>query len=196
MSSALLSVIGFALVATISPGGATSLATASGAQFGFRRSLPLLAGISVGLGTLVGAVAGGLGAVVFAWSPMQLLLRIIGSAYLLCLAWMISRMSAPHAGSSSPPTGFISGFMLLWVNPKGWTMALAAAAAYADLADNPVALGLILCFVFGAAAIFSMVIWCIGGLWLARRLTQPWQWRCLNLGLAMLLALSVIPMWL
>jgi threonine/homoserine/homoserine lactone efflux protein len=196
MNGLLMSAIGFALVATISPGGATTLATASGAQYGLRRSLALLAGIAAGLGTLVGSVAGGLGSAVVAWPTIQLWLRLAGSAYLLWLAWTIFRTGEPNATSSSAPAGFVAGFLLLWMNPKGWTMALAAAAAYADLADNPVTLGLILCLVFGITAMHSLILWCIAGSWLARMLTRPWQWRSLNRALGLLLGLSVVPMWL
>jgi threonine/homoserine/homoserine lactone efflux protein len=61
MSELFLSLVMFALVATISPGGATTLATASGAKFGYKRSIPLMAGIAIGLASLVGAVALGRG---------------------------------------------------------------------------------------------------------------------------------------
>ncbi len=67
MTDLVVSLIAFALVATISPGGATTLATASGAQFGLRRSIPLLGGIAVGLASLIGLVAGGLGSLFVSW---------------------------------------------------------------------------------------------------------------------------------
>ncbi len=61
MFESLLPLLLFVLIATFSPGGATTLATASGANFGWVRSLPLLSGISVGLAMVAVAAAGGLG---------------------------------------------------------------------------------------------------------------------------------------
>jgi hypothetical protein len=56
MSELLLSLVTFAVIATASPGGATTLATSSGMRFGLTRSLPLPFGIAVGLASLVGVV--------------------------------------------------------------------------------------------------------------------------------------------
>jgi threonine/homoserine/homoserine lactone efflux protein len=75
MSELFVSLVAFAVVATISPGGATALATASGVQFGLVRSVPLLVGIALGLGILIGVVAGGLGSVILAWPELQVWLR-------------------------------------------------------------------------------------------------------------------------
>ena len=94
-----------------------------------------------------------------------------------------------------PLMGFASGFLLLWLNPKGWTMAVAAAAAYAALSDSPLLLALLLGAVFGLAAALSLSLWCSGGLWLAQFLTTETRWRSVNIGLALLLAASIMAMW-
>jgi len=198
MSELLISLLTFAIIATASPGGATTLATASGMRFGVARSLPLLFGIAVGLASLVGVVAGGLGSLVLSWPQLQFWLRLVGSAYLLWLAWTIGRRGAPNAkaGASERPIRFGAGFLLLWTNPKGWTMAVAAAGAYTALAADPIRLGLILAAVFGTAAIVSLLLWCGGGQWMARMLKTERQWRIVNIALAVLLAASILPMWL
>ena len=100
----LFSLVTFAVLVTISPGGATTLAAASGMQFGVERSIPLLVGIALGLATLVSMAAAGLGAVVASWPQLQLWLRIAGSAYLSWLAWTIGRRGSPVANSGRPGT--------------------------------------------------------------------------------------------
>jgi threonine/homoserine/homoserine lactone efflux protein len=197
MSDLFISLLTFAVVATISPGGATTLATASGVRFGFLRSVPLLLGIALGVATLIGLVAGGLGSVVESWPEVRFWLRLLGSAYLLWLALSIGRMGRPGADTAgkAAPMGLAAGFVLLWVNPKGWTMAIAAAGAYAALVDNPFVLGAILGAVFGLAAVTSLALWCAGGSWLAKLLHSDRQWRVANCFLGFLLAASVIPMW-
>ena len=198
MSELLLSLLTFAVIATASPGGATTLATASGMRFGLARSLPLLFGIAVGVASLVGVVAGGLGSLVMSWPALQFWLRLFGSAYLLWLAWTIGRRGAPNPGGAQRerPIRFVGGFLLLWSNPKGWTLAVGAAGAYTALADNPVRLGLLLAAVFGIAAIVSLLLWCSGGQVLARLLKTERQWRAVNIALALLLVASILPMWL
>ena len=197
MSDLLLSLVVFAVVATLTPGGATTLATASGAQFGFKRSLPLLGGIAIGRATLIGAVGGGLGAAVQSFPQVQIGLRTVGSIYLLWLAWTIGHVGAPatRIGAATAPMGFIKGLLLLWLNPKAWTMAIAAASAYAGLSSSSLHLALVVGTVFGLAAALSLTLWCLGGHWLARILKTETQWRAVNLTLALILAASIVPMW-
>ena len=197
ISDLLISLIAFAAVATASPGGATTLATASGIQFGLARSIPLIGGIALGLASLIGLVGGGLGSIILSWPELQIGLRVVGSVYLLWLAWMIGRLGAPSlkAGSVASPLSFFKGALLLWLNPKGWTMAIAAASAYAGLTDSPLHLALLLGVIFGLAGILSLTLWCMGGQWLSRVLKTERQWRIVNIALGLLLAVSVIPMW-
>ena len=187
----------FVLVATVTPGGATTLATASGAQFGFRRSVPLMAGIAVGLATLAAAAGAGLAGILLAAPSLQTAMRLAGSAYLLWLAWQIARSGPPKLGTEvGVPTSFLGGACLLWLNPKGWAMALGAAASFAVLASGPFQLAVLLGSAFGLAAAVSLSLWCLAGLLLARLLRTERQWRLLNAALGVLLAASVIPMWL
>ena len=196
MTEQFLSLLAFGFVATLSPGGATTLATASGAQFGFLRSIPLMAGIAVGLASLVSAAALGLRSVTRAVPQLELWLRVVGSAYLLWLAWTIGRQAAGNKSSGpAAPIGFIAGLLLLWANPKGWTMAIAAAGTYGRLAGSPVALAAILGATFGVSAALSLSIWCTGGVWLARTIRSERGWRVLNVTLALLLAASIALMW-
>jgi threonine/homoserine/homoserine lactone efflux protein len=186
----------FAMVATITPGGATTLATASGAQFGLRRSVPLIAGITIGLATLAAAAAAGLASLLLAAPSLQLIVTLTGSAYLLYLAWKIGSSAPPSSPTNLPaPTGLIGGMGLLWLNPKGWTITLGAAASFAAVAGGPFQLAVLLATVFGSAAAVSLTLWCTAGLLLARTLRTNRHWRVLNTVLALLLIASIIPMW-
>ena len=186
----------FVVAATLSPGGATTLATASGASFGFRRSVPLIAGIAAGLASMAAAAAAGLGGLLLAVPALQLVMRIFGSLYLLWLAVQIATRGAPHkmAGAATP-SSFLAGVWMLWHNPKGWAMTVGAAASFAALADGPIRLGLLLGAAFGAAAGASLSLCCGAGLLLARALRTDAQWRVLNVALGVLLAASVVPIW-
>ena len=194
----ILSLLAFAVSATATPGGATLLATASGARFGLRRSLPLLAGIAAGLAALVALAGAGLGALLQAAPALQTATRVAGSAYLLWLACQIAWSGAPDIcqAEGSSPVGFPTGLALLWLNSKGWTMALAASATYAGLATSPASLAALLGAVFGIAAALSLLFWCACGLLLARTLRTTAAWRAVNAVLGAALAASVVPIWL
>jgi threonine/homoserine/homoserine lactone efflux protein len=186
----------FVLVATLSPGGATTLATASGLQFGLRRSLPLLLGIAAGLTTLAVAASLGLAGVLLEVPHLELVVRVLGSAYLLWLAWTIGRSGAPGQATLTRPRRFGTGVLLLWLNPKAWAITLSAAGAFATSVEGPVRLAALLGGAFAVGATLSQVLWCgIGGA-LARLLSKPWHWRALNVTLAVLVVASIVPIWL
>ena len=192
----LLPLILFALVSTITPGGATTLATASGAHFGFRRSIPVMGGFAFGLGSMACAAAVGLGGVLTALPMLQIAMKALGSLYLIWLAVRIGGSGQPReAGQMARPTGFLAGVWMLWHNPKGWAMTMGAAASFAALANNPLTLAMLLGMTFCVMAALSLTLWCALGQLFARLLNAPWQWRALNIFLACLLVLSIIPMW-
>ncbi len=187
----------FAVVSTITPGGATTLATASGAHFGFRRSVPLMAGIAAGLASMAAAAAAGLAGLLLAEPSLQVAMKAVGSIYLIWLAWTIGRSGPPRRRAGvARPTSFLGGAWMLWHNPKGWAMTIGAAASFAALASGPVRLAVLLGLTFGVAAAASLSIWCMAGQLLARLLRTDRQWRTLNVVLGVLLMASILPMWL
>ncbi|NTG47084.1 LysE family translocator [Agrobacterium rhizogenes] len=194
--NALLPLILFALISTITPGGATTLATASGAHFGFRRSIPVMAGCAIGLGSVACATASGLGGLLIALPALQTAMKALGSLYLIWLAIRIGLSGPPHlSGDMAKPTSFIAGVWMLWYNPKGWAMTVGAAASFAALASSPATLAVLLGVTFCLVAAFSLAVWCVLGQMLGRLLKTAWQWRVLNASLACLLVISIIPMW-
>ena len=192
----LVSLIMVAVAMTITPGPATALIAVMGARFGFRQSLPLLAGVAAGLAALMAAAAGGLAAVLQAIPGVHALMNGLGSAYLLWLAVRIGRSGPPHLDRSvAKPTSFLGALWIQLQNPKGWAMTLGAAASFAGLARGATELAALLGLVFGVLALLSLMLWCVAGLLLARLLKQAWQWRILNITLAAALAASIQTMW-
>ncbi|MBB5407641.1 MULTISPECIES: LysE family translocator [unclassified Paraburkholderia] len=194
--TSILPLLLFVAVATVTPGGATTLAAASGARFGFVRSIPLMLGIAMGLALLAAVAALGLGGLLLTLPSLQTAVRALGSAYLLWLAWRIARSGPPNA-SNGPvrPVSLVNGFLLLWLNPKGWAMTVGAAASFALLANNPNRLAMLLGAAFGVTACASLALWCALGVLFARLFRTPRHWRILNLAMGVLLAASLIPTW-
>lgn len=187
----------FVLVATISPGGATTLATASGANFGWWRSLPLLSGISFGLASMAVAAAFGLGGLILAVPELQLAMKLLGSLYLFWLATQIALRGQPgKAAITQKPSRFIAGVALLWQNPKAWAMTLSAAATFASITHSAESLAVLLGVVFAVLSMASLALWCVTGVVLAGVLKTERQWRLLNGFLGALLIASIVPLWL
>ena len=81
----------YSTVMWITPGPNNVMLTASGARFGFRRTLPHMLGICAGGGLELLAVCAGLGALFSRWPQLQQGLRWIGAAYLVYLGWQLPR---------------------------------------------------------------------------------------------------------
>ncbi|RXT46132.1 amino acid transporter [Bosea sp. Tri-44] len=192
----ILPLIAFAAVSTVTPGATTTLATASGAHFGFRRSLPFMIGVAIGLAAMAVAAAAGLAGLLLALPSLEFAMKLAGSAYLLWLAVKIARSGPPHLDRSiAKPTSFVGALWIQLQNPKGWAMTLGAAASFAGLAHSAAELAALLGTVFGILALLSLMLWCVAGLLLARLLRHDWQWRLLNVALALALAASIATMW-
>jgi threonine/homoserine/homoserine lactone efflux protein len=186
----------FVAASTLSPGGATSLATASGARFGLSRSLPLILGIATSLACIAAIAAIGLGNLIAEAPTLEWAVKVAGSAYLLWLAWRIARSGAPsHSTAQSEPLGFANAMALLLLNPKSWAMTVSAAATFSPLAAHPAGLAALLGLSFGIAAWLSLTLWCGLGVLLARWLRTPRHWQRFNLAMAALLVLSIVPTW-
>lgn len=120
----------FALVATVTPGPANLMLAASGLAFGFRRTLPTVLGFVGGLLLLLFAVAAGLGSLFEAVPFLHLALKVVGTGYLLVLAWMLWRSASSGTAAAAKPLGFLRGLAFQAVNPKGWMMTVSAVATY------------------------------------------------------------------
>jgi threonine/homoserine/homoserine lactone efflux protein len=126
----------FALVSSITPGPNNTMLMASGANFGFRATIPHLLGVSGGFFLLVLAAGLGLGGLFAAYPPLHDILAVVGGAYLLWLAWKIATSKGLGLGEGSArPQTFLQAAAFQWVNPKAWAMALGGVTAYAPRED-------------------------------------------------------------
>ncbi len=196
MDLALLgSAAGFALAACGTPGPNNMLLTSSGTRFGYGPTLRLLLGIMLGLQLLMLFTALGLGQLFLLWPALQWVLKILGSGYLLWLAWKIGRANPPVAGDSEPGMGWQQGALFQFLNPKSWLMAVSAISGFTLAGDQYwwSAAGVLAIFLlFG---IITGHVWALFGIHLRRWLKTPRDWRRFNLSMALLTAASVLMIW-
>ena len=130
----------FALVSSGTPGPNNALLWASGLQFGFRATVPQIIGTSAGIGILAVAVAAGLGAVVTGLPEVELALKLVGSFYLLFLAFQLAGGAALQRAQIARPLRVHEAAAFQFLNPKAWLFALAAVSTFRPT-DLPVAIG-------------------------------------------------------
>ena len=197
MSELILPLFLFALVSSITPGPNNVMLTASGATFGFRRTVPHMAGIVVGFPVMVAAIGLGLGEV-FTRSPqLHLALKFIGAAYLLYLAWRIAQAGSPEGGNMNrKPLTFLEAAGFQWVNPKAWMMAVSAIPAFTTVGGNYYAELAVIVLIFAILTVPTCAAWCLFGVGISQFVKSPGAARIVNLSLAAAVALSVLLLFL
>lgn len=188
----LLALVAFAFVSSITPGPNNLMLMASGANFGFRRTIPHMLGIGLGFMLMVLLVGAGLVQVFEAYPVSHVILKIASVAYLLFLAWRIANAApAEGPGHAGRPMTFLQAAAFQWVNPKAWAMALTATTAYAP-GQTLQAIALV-AIVFGCVNLPSVSTWTVLGQQMARVLTNRRRLTVLNWSMAALLVISLYP---
>lgn len=183
----------FALVSSITPGPNNVMLAASGLNFGFRRSMPHLLGVNLGFTLMIFLVGLGLGSVFQQAPQLYTLLKYVGAAYLLYLAWKIANSGGMEDGAvNGKPMTFLQAAAFQWVNPKAWVMAVGVIATYTPQAGFFANL-VIATVVCGIVNLPSIGIWVTFGTALRRVLHKPWAVRAFNISMALLLVASLYP---
>lgn len=126
----LFSVVSFAFVMSITPGPNNIMLWASGANYGFRRTLPALLGVNVGFSSLIFLCGLGLGAIFEAFPVLQNALKVAGALYLLYLAYRTATASFGGEVNDQKPLSFLEAASFQYINPKAWVMGLTATGAF------------------------------------------------------------------
>jgi threonine/homoserine/homoserine lactone efflux protein len=195
--SLLIAFVMFATVMFITPGPNNIMLLSSGLTYGFRRTLPHVAGITIGFAFMVGAVGAGLGTIFIAYPVLQTILKYAGVAYLIYLAAVIamSEPVAPEQDNRRGPMTFWGAAMFQWVNAKGWVMVIGTITAYAAIAAYPwnIVIQVALSLLLGA---LSCTAWALFGSSLRPVLTSRRLVRAFNIIMALLLLASLYPVFM
>lgn len=191
-----LALVAFAFVSTVTPGPNNVVLWASGAQFGFRATVPHIAGTVLGIGSLAAGAALGVAALVTAVPGSSLALKLVGTAYLAWLVHKIATSGGVQDGAVARPMGVAQAAAFQYVNPKAWLFALAAISTY-RLSGLPVAAGsAIVVALMMLVAVPSCVLWAAGGTALRPVMADPRRRRAISISLAVLLAATVALIWI
>ncbi len=187
----------FAVVMFFTPGPNNVMLLSSGLTFGFRRTLPHVAGVTFGFAFMIGAVGLGFGTIFIAYPVLQTILKYAGVAYLIYLAVAIAMSGpvAPDQDSTRRPMTFWGAAVFQWINVKGWVMVIGTITAYAGIASFPwnITIQILLSLLLGA---LSCSTWALFGSALRPVLTSASAVRAFNIVMAALLLASLYPVFM
>ena len=190
--SLLISVAVFSFVTAVSPGPNNTFLLSSGANFGLRKSLPYLNGIMVGLSGMMIALGAGLG-VIFTTMPLVYqVLKWVGFAYIVYLAFLIVRSTSKSETGEPVYIGFVKATTFQFVNPKAWVVVASFMATMVPV-DAGIAATIFICVFFLVFTYPGAFLWAVAGQALKDWLSNPLRRRIFNIVSAVLLVLSMVP---
>ena len=195
--SLLIAFVIFATVMFFTPGPNNVMLLSSGLTYGFRRTIPHVAGITIGFAFMIGAVGLGMETIFLTYPVLQTVLKYAGAAYLIYLAAAIAMSGPVTSGqdNSRGPMTFWGAAMFQWINVKGWVMVIGTITAYAGIARFPwnITIQVMLSLLLGVLACSS---WALFGSALRPFLTSERAVRAFNIVMAVLLLASLYPVFM
>lgn len=184
----------FAFTTSITPGPNNMMLLASGVNFGFRRTIPHMIGISAGFFVLLLSIGLGLGALLAAVPEVYLGLKVAGGLYLLYIAWRIASSTSLSEGKAhARPMTFLGAALFQWINPKAWVMAITAMAVYTN-PQHPFLSVVLISIAFTIVNLPSVSVWAGFGTALRGFLSDPVRLKWFNIAMGVLLAATLWPM--
>jgi threonine/homoserine/homoserine lactone efflux protein len=181
-------------VMSITPGPNNVMLTASGATFGFRRTIPHMLGISFGCAVQLLAVGAGLGAIFAHWPDLQTALRWIGATYLLYLGVQMLKSGPAGTRDSARPLTFLEGAIFQFLNPKAWVMTITAATLFLPHELGVLAAGGYMLGIMVVVGIPCIAVWALFGSSLRSLLERPASRMGFNAAMAVALATTGVMM--
>lgn len=187
----LLPMMLYCFVMSITPGPNNLMLTASGANFGYRLTLPQVLGCVIGNVALTLVACNGLGRLFVAFPLAQAALRTAGALYLVWLAWKLAQSRLGDAQALRPVT-FMEGVMFQAFNPKSWIRAITLASVFMPAGANPLVAGLAISGIGAVIGFPCISMWALFGVAVRSVLTDPRRQRVFNLAMAAALVVLAI----
>jgi threonine/homoserine/homoserine lactone efflux protein len=188
--SLLLAISLFAFVMSVTPGPNNIMLMASGAQFGYQKTLPHIFGVLIGVASLLASVLLGFGAMFERYPALYDLLKVVGSLYLFWLAWKIATASieplAVNASQSNnernktKPMTLFSAATFQFVNPKAWAMTIGSISSFTLAGERYIESGLWIMLCFAITGFIAISLWAYLGVNIAQRLTTKKRKKAFN----------------
>lgn len=180
----------FSLTMSITPGPVNMVIVASGAGYGFRRTLPFVSGATIGFILLLLMLGFGLMQVVSAHPVFLKYLSIAGAMFIIYVSYLIISSNPAPAVENSKCPGFKQSFLMQWLNPKAWLACIAGLSMFADGSSHgPL---LIFATIYFVLCYLSLAAWGVLGSRLKHLLDSPGKMRLFNVTMGGLLCICAV----
>ncbi len=193
----ILAISAYNFVMYVTPGPNNSILTASGIKFGFTRTVPNIFGIPTGHGIQLALVCLGLGTLFTKFPILLDLLRYIGSAYILFLAYkMFGSLNIYSSEEKSSPLKYTEAILFQFVNPKAWVICITAVSLFYPEQENLIVGTIFMVIMSTVINIPSISIWAIGGSIIRYYLTNKLLKKIIEFILALFLILTAVSIFI
>ena len=195
----IFSLFTFLFIAAVTPGPNNMLLTSSAANSGFRRSFALLLGIMLGMQSILYLSAFGIAALLLLYPAIHIVLKVVGSIYLLWLAWKTATANYAPLKTNSEAVKSVTwyeGGLLQFLNPKAWMMGLGAVGSFSLPGELFTESIIIMSIAFIIVNFVAGLIWMGFGSLIGLFLRSRRAWFIFNLLMGLLTALCVPLIWL
>ncbi len=187
----LLALVTLAVAGSFTPGPNNTIATVTAANHGFRAAVPHMLGVPLGFSTMLVAGSLGVAALLIAHPVLAQLIKWVGIAYLLYIAWLIAGATSLGDRTVAQPLTFWQSAAFQYANPKAWMLAAATAATFMAQGAGVARTGIIVA-VYALAAFLSLVLWAGLGAALRAWLMHGARLRVFNIVMGALLAATAV----
>ena len=188
----LATLILFCIAAGFTPGPNNILGSYQGFNFGIKKSLPLIIGVTFGYTFLLIVLAAGLIAIFKTYPLLQIILKICGSAFLIYLAYKIAFQNKIEQRNVANPVNFFDTFTFQFINPKGVIIAITTISTFVETGSNYLFHSIVVIAISFCCAITSITSWCLLGKFLRRFATNEKFIQIFNYVMSFLLIVCVI----
>jgi threonine/homoserine/homoserine lactone efflux protein len=187
-----LPLILFGIATAFTPGPNNILSSYSGFNFGFKKTIPLMLGVILGWTTMLTVMASGLIIIFQKYIFLQSIIKILGTIFLIYLAYKIAFSSTNGSENIKKPVLFFDTFLFQFINPKGVMVAMIAVSTFIDVQNNYLRDASIVITTYFFMAVFSVSSWCLLGKYLRKFATSKNFIKKFNYIMSFLLIVCVI----
>ena len=191
MNPDLLLLLGISLSLGFTPGPNNAVASYSAFNFGFKKTIPLIMGVGLGYTTLVILINFVLISIFKTYPIIQEIIRILGTVFLVYLAYKIATSNTSNNEKKTNPVTFYDTFVFQFINPKGVMAATTLISKFVDQ-NNYISTSLMVIIVCSLTAFSSITAWTLLGKFLRKFATNNSFIKRFNYVMSVLILVCII----
>ena len=192
MHPELLLLIGISLSLGFTPGPNNAVAAYSGFNFGIRKTLPLILGVGFGYTALIILINFVLISTFKNYPIIQEIIRVLGTIFLIYLAYKISFSKISSDGRTENPVKFLDKFIFQFINPKGVMAGVTLSSNFVEQGENYLNHSIWVIVVCSVTAFLSISSWTFLGKFLRKFATNNNFIKRFNYAMSLLLIVCII----